>query len=162
MILVLFGQPGSGKTTLANALLQEFKIAHNIDGDFLREVFNNKDYSREGRIKNLNRASEIAVYLDKVTSQYAENSITILSLVYPYKEARDYLNSLSENVKWVLLTYKSDRGKKDFQVTDFELPDNSEVPYLDTEQIEISECIQAIKQYISEELPSKDLTTDFN
>jgi adenylylsulfate kinase len=79
MIIVLFGQPHSGKSTLAAEL-----DAHNIDGDKLRELFSNKDYSREGRIKNLNRASDIAHYLNSVGEP------VVLSLVYPYKEARDY------------------------------------------------------------------------
>ena len=60
MIVVLFGQPCSGKTTLAKELK-----AYNIDGDKLRTVFTNKDYSKEGRIKNLNRASDIAHYLNQ-------------------------------------------------------------------------------------------------
>ena len=60
MIVVLFGQPCSGKTTLAKELK-----AYNVDGDKLRTIFTNKDYSKEGRIKNLNRASDIAHYLNQ-------------------------------------------------------------------------------------------------
>ena len=51
MIIVLFGQPHSGKTTLA----KQFPSSRTIDGDELRELFANKDYSKEGRIRNLNR-----------------------------------------------------------------------------------------------------------
>ena len=42
MIIVLFGQPHSGKSTLA----KEFSTYRNIDGDRLRELFTNKDYSK--------------------------------------------------------------------------------------------------------------------
>ena len=40
MILVLFGQPRSGKSTIANELKGMFM---NIDGDRLRKIFKNND-----------------------------------------------------------------------------------------------------------------------
>jgi adenylylsulfate kinase-like enzyme len=133
MIIVLFGQPHSGKSTLAAEL--DF---HNIDGDNLRELFSNKDYSREGRIKNLNRASDIAHYINSV-----EDSV-VLSLVYPYKEARDYLNSLTNDVLWVYLTYSGERGRENFHVKDFDTPDEEDVLSLDTSKLSIEECVTAI------------------
>ena len=140
MILVLFGQPHSGKTTLA----KQFSSCKNIDGDELRELFANKDYSREGRIKNLNRASDIAHYLHRYG-----NNVT-LSLVYPYKEARDYLRSLEPETKFVYLTYELDRGREQFHVEDFEYPDKDEALYLNTEWITEEECIKQIYQYVGE------------
>jgi adenylylsulfate kinase-like enzyme len=139
MILVLFGQPNCGKTTLAK-LLPEF---HNIDGDKLRDLFQNKDFSREGRIKNLNRASDIAHYLNN------NGTNVVLSLVYPYKEARDYLNSLTNDVKWVYLTYEIDRGREKFHVQDFEYPEQGEALYLNTEWMTEEECITEINKYIN-------------
>jgi adenylylsulfate kinase-like enzyme len=140
MITVLFGQPGSGKTTLA----KQFPTYRNIDGDELRELFANKDYSREGRIKNLNRASDIAHYLHR-----HGNNVT-LSLVYPYKECRDYLNSLNENVKWIYLTYELDRGREQFHVNDFDHPAEDEALYLNTEWLTEEECIDEIIKYTNE------------
>lgn len=133
MIVVLFGQPHSGKSTLADRL--DF---HNIDGDRLRELFSNKDYSRQGRIKNLNRASDIAHYINSV-----EDSV-VLSLVYPYKEARDYLRSLTNDILWVYLTYSGERGRENFHVKDFEAPDEEDVLSLDTSKLSIEECVNAI------------------
>lgn len=133
MIIVLFGQPHSGKSTLASEL--DF---HNIDGDRLRELFSNKDYSREGRIKNLNRASDIAHYINSV-----EDSV-VLSLVYPYKEARDYLKSLTNDILWVYLTYSGERGRENFHVKDFEAPEEEDVLSLDTSKLSIQECVNAI------------------
>ncbi len=137
MIIVLFGQPHSGKSTLAAKL-----NAHNIDGDKLRELFSNKDYSREGRIKNLNRASDIAHYLNGIGEP------VVLSLVYPYKEARDYLRSLTNDVKFVHLTYELDRGREQYHVSDFEYPKEEDVLHLNTEWLEVDDCIKQILEYV--------------
>jgi adenylylsulfate kinase-like enzyme len=140
MIIALFGQPNSGKTTLA----KQFLSCKNIDGDELRDLFANKDYSREGRIRNLNRASDIAHYLHR-----HGNNVT-LSLVYPYKEARDYLRSLEPETKFIYLTYELDRGREQFHVEDFEYPDKDEALYLNTEWLTEEECIKQIYEYVGE------------
>lgn len=145
MILVLFGQPHCGKSTLANILTAQLP-ADNIDGDDLRELFKNKDYSREGRIKNLNRASDIAHFLNYSNEGYIH---VVLSLVYPYKEARDYLNSLTEDVAWVYLTYSGERGRENFHVNDFELPAEEDVLHLDTSKLTVEECIDDIIDFIT-------------
>ena len=148
MIIVFFGQPHSGKTTLANALSKEMQFFKMIDGDQLRDIFKNKDYSKEGRIKNLNRASDIAHYLNEITSMHTN---IILSLVYPYKEARDYLNSLTDNIKWIYLHYAGERGRENFHVKDFELDLLEEkVLTLSTSRWSVEECIHLIKNYINE------------
>jgi adenylylsulfate kinase-like enzyme len=54
MIFWLTGQPGSGKTTLANEIISQIKKNDssikiiNLDGDDLRNINKNKDYSKEG------------------------------------------------------------------------------------------------------------------
>ena len=139
MIIVLFGQPASGKTTLAKKFVAEG--FHHIDGDHLRDMFKNKDYSREGRIKNLNRASDIAHYLDKARSYNV-----VLSLVYPYEEAREYLSQLNSNIKWVYLMYDEDRGRDQFKVTDFELPHLDDVDLIiNTSHNSIEDSVKQIK-----------------
>jgi adenylylsulfate kinase-like enzyme len=137
MITVLFGQPHSGKSTLANELK-----GHNIDGDKLRELFKNKNFTREGRIQNLNRASDIAHYLNSTGTD------VVLSLVYPYKEARDYLRNLTSEVKFVHLTYEVDRGREQYHVSDFEYPQDEDVLHLNTEWLEINDCIKQILEYV--------------
>jgi adenylylsulfate kinase-like enzyme len=134
MIVVLFGQPHSGKTTLGK-LLREFlqmekhnwrTDVHHLDGDALRKLYDNTDYSREGRVANLNRASDIAAYLD------SKGLDVVMSLVYPYIEARAYLNELVPNVKWIYLTYKGERGREKFHVKDFDYPIGEDVITIDT------------------------------
>lgn len=134
MIVVLFGQPHSGKTTLGRLLKQFLQLekhnwrtdVHHIDGDELRKLYDNTNYSREGRIANLNRASDIAAYLD------SKGMDVVMSLVYPYLEARTYLNELVPNVKWIYLTYDGERGREKFHVTDFDYPIGEDVMTIDT------------------------------
>lgn len=138
MIVVLFGQPHCGKSTLAKLL----PYYRNIDGDELRTLFVNKDYSREGRIKNLNRASDIAHYLNSIGKD------VVLSLVYPYQEARDYLNSLTDKVVWVYLTYEGERGRENFHVKDFEIPEKEAILHIDTSTTSIEDSVNKILEYV--------------
>lgn len=141
MIIVLFGQPGCGKTTISDALKEENITLIDIDGDKLRDLFVNKDYSREGRIKNLNRASDIATFLNSIDDD------VVMSLVYPYKEARDYLNSLCKDVYWVYLTYEGERGRENFHVKDFDIPTEESILHLDTSKTSVQDCIIEIMKY---------------
>lgn len=143
MIIVLFGQPHSGKSTIANEILKKTSTFINIDGDKLRELFVNKDYSKEGRIKNLNRASDIAHFLNSIRNN------VILSLVYPYKETRDYLNSLTKDVVWVYLYYSGERGREVYHVQDFDVPTNERVLSLDTSRFSIENCLTLIDEYVN-------------
>lgn len=122
MVIALFGQPCSGKTTLAKEIqkklfLEEGKSYPIVDGDEIRNIFKNNDYSRQGRLRNLQRISDIGIFLSR---QY---DVTIISAVYPYKEARDYLeNTNNFNIIWIYLYYNGERGREDFWVNDFEIP----------------------------------------
>lgn len=148
MIIVLFGQPHSGKTTLGELVSQFAQIkkqteVHHLDGDALRKLYDNTDYSKEGRIANLNRASDIAAYLD------SKGLDVVMSLVYPYIEARTYLNSLVPNVKWVYLTYDGERGREKFHVKDFDYPIGEDVATINTGTLTIEECVNQIKLFIT-------------
>lgn len=140
MIIVLFGQPHSGKTTLAELVRQFMQLkkhtdVHHIDGDQLRKLYDNTDYSREGRIANLNRASDIAAFLD------SKGLDVVISMVYPYKEARAYLNTLIPNVKWVYLTYDGERGREKFHVKDFDYPIGEDVMTINTSNQTVHDCL---------------------
>lgn len=146
MILVLFGQPCSGKTTLAQELPYNHWL---LDGDNLRAIFQDKDFSREGRIKNLNRASDIAVFQHSIHS----NGVTV-SMVYPYQEARDYLTSMCKRLNidltWVYLTYNEERGRESFHVKDFEIPHLDEITLMiNTSVTPVKECVREIINHIN-------------
>jgi len=144
MIIVLFGQPHSGKTTLANELQKTLFLADKasypvVDGDEIREIFKNKDYSREGRIKNLNRISDIATFLSH------KYGLVLISAVYPIKEAREYLESIYDKVIWVYLTYDEVRGRENYHVKDFDFPENEKnLLTLNTTNHGIAECTEKI------------------
>ena len=151
MIVVLFGQPGCGKTPISILLSVYFKnlnyTTNIVDGDEVRKIFKNFSYDREGRIKNLNRISDISRYL----SEY--NNIVFVSAVYPFKESRDYLNSICDNIIWIYLTYNDDRGKSQYLVKEFEEPIiDSNVLYINTTSHTIEEEVNRIVNFINQKM----------
>ena len=94
-IIWLTGQPGSGKTTLANELKiiliheKNSKDKMIVDGDDLRNITTNKDYSRKGRENNIRTAQKIAKFL------FDKNFFTIVSLVAPYRAIREEFKKIA-------------------------------------------------------------------
>ena len=121
MIHWFYGQPGSGKTTLAKAMISnspqlEFKKYIHIDGDEMRDIFNNKDYSKEGRLNNLRNVNNIARFLE-----YKGYDVFV-SVVAPYNDIRDELRDLDINYYYVHTT--ETRGREDYFASDFEFNDS--------------------------------------
>lgn len=139
MIILLFGQPGAGKTTLADALKASIQPrgALTIDGDRWREVTRNRDYTREGRIRNLKGAFDMALYLER------EGFLVLLSFVTPYAELRSYLQQHATAYAEVYLTYEGDRGRNGYFVADFEEP-GPDVFRLDTGRLSVEACVSTI------------------
>jgi len=123
MIYLFTGQPGSGKTTLGKKLqfwLQTDKknwrkSVFHIDGDQLRELFPNKDYSKEGRERNIQKAFDIAKYLD------SNGTDVVISLVSPYRELREQFK-LECKVQEIYCHTKKIRGREDKFALDYEKP----------------------------------------
>lgn len=119
--LWLTGQPASGKTTLANMLIDYFKTNENdkeffnIDGDDLRNLFQNKDYSKKGRYANIRLGMSIAAYLIN------KNKIPIISLVSPYRELREEFKEKYKVLEIYLYTTEI-RGREKYFVKDYEKP----------------------------------------
>ena len=53
MIYWFTGQPGAGKTTLALELIKHLSNPIHIDGDNLRDILKNYDYTDSGRKNNI-------------------------------------------------------------------------------------------------------------
>ena len=145
MIILFFGQPACGKTTLADAFLNDngeyFWNFIRIDGDKWRDVTKNKDYSKEGRVRNLKGAFDMALYLEK------DDYIPILSFVTPYEELRDYLRENCKELLEIYLEYEEDRGRNDRFALDFEKPIGKYLQ-LNTSKESIEECLIKIKNFI--------------
>jgi adenylylsulfate kinase-like enzyme len=144
MILWFTGQPGSGKTTLTNRFIEDkligfmkiqpVRIVH-IDGDDLREIVDNKDYSEEGRRENIKLAMNIARFMDN------KGFIVIVSLVSPYRYQREELK-MERNVAEFYLHTTEIRGKEDYFVDNYEPPLHNFVD-MDTDKT-IEECVDEI------------------
>ena len=73
MIYWFTGQPGHGKTVLATALKQELDNTFHIDGDDLRAIFDNKDYSEAGRLKNIELAKKAKDFVETFHLERGQN-----------------------------------------------------------------------------------------
>lgn len=117
MIIWLTGQPGSGKTTICKRILWDKPGIFHIDGDDLRDLFENKDYSEQGRRKNIELAQQIAEFLHK------KGKDVVVSLVSPYKDQRDkFKKKIGESLKEVYIHTSQIRGREDYFVKDYEPP----------------------------------------
>jgi adenylylsulfate kinase len=131
MIYYLIGQPHAGKTTLSKLLKQHLYPQNiiQIDGDDLRDIFQNKDYSEEGRRNNIRRAQDIAMFLN------AKGIDVIISLVSPYKDLRDELKEKS-NVIEIYVHTDDVRGRESFHVENYDKPTEN---YIDIDTTGVSE-----------------------
>ena len=144
MVLWFTGQPGSGKTTLTNKFIEDkligfmkiphWKIVH-IDGDDLRDVLDNKDYSEKGRRKNIQFAIDMAKVMDD------KGYLVLVSLVSPYRDMREKLKS-NRNITEFYLHTTDIRGKEDYFVEDYEPPLHNFTD-IDTNK-SIEECIDEV------------------
>jgi adenylylsulfate kinase-like enzyme len=143
MIIWLTGQPGSGKTTLANQVISKIKENDpsikiiNLDGDDLRNINKNKDYSKEGRIKNISTAISIMRFL--ANKKY----ICVVSIVAPYRFLRDELKTEFSFLE-VYLHTSEERGRENFFATDYEEPIDSNHIRIDTGKLTIKESLDEI------------------
>ena len=133
MIYWFTGQPGSGKTVLADLLKKYLENKTNdkdpnkrykvfrIDGDEMRELFDNKDYSTKGRVANIDAAQKIAHYLNN------QGKDVIVSLVSPYLDQREeFKKKLDWQIKEIYVHYdaRNFRGREDYHVRGYQNPEN--------------------------------------
>jgi adenylylsulfate kinase len=119
MIYWFTGQPGHGKTTLAKAMLAHLASngvqAFHVDGDDLRALTTNADYSRAGREENIRRAQTIARYLQ------AKGQTVVVSLVAPYRNLRESFKAEAVVTEVYVHTTET-RGREGKHASDYEAP----------------------------------------
>ena len=138
MIFWFTGQPGSGKTTLGKALLENLEDVFHIDGDDLRDLSANVDYSEQGRISNIRTAQSIAMYLDN------KGKNVVISVVAPYRWLREEFKE-RHNVNEIYLHTTEIRGREHYFAENYEVPKEDFLD-IDTTNISVEECIVKIRK----------------
>jgi adenylylsulfate kinase len=124
MIYWLTGQPGHGKTVLGDRLasyiedtISWHKKVFRVDGDDLRDITINKDYSKEGRLKNIKSAQDISLYL------HNQGFHVVVSLVSPYEDQRqEFKDFVGEGIKEIYVYTTEIRGREHFHIPDYTPP----------------------------------------
>lgn len=132
MIYWFTGQPGHGKTVLGKKLHKFLqtekrnwrKDVFHLDGDHLRELTFNKDYSEQGRINNIRNAQMIAEYL------HNNGCDVVVSLVAPYRWLREeFKERIGYGNFQEFYVHCSDPRERDhFHVKEYEQP---EIEFID-------------------------------
>ena len=138
MIFWFTGQPGSGKTTLGKALLEKLDDVFHIDGDDLRGLSANVDYSEQGRINNIRTAQSIAMYLDN------KGKNVVVSVVAPYKWLREEFKT-RHNVNEIYVHTTEIRGREHYFAEDYEKPEENYLD-IDTTSVAVEVCISKIEE----------------
>jgi adenylylsulfate kinase-like enzyme len=143
MIYWLTGQPGAGKTTIAKELCRVGGMVtpspwFNVDGDDIRNIFDNKDYSEQGRRKNIELAQQLSQYL------HSKGKNVVVSLVSPYKDQRDtFKKKMGDDLVEVYVHTSEVRGRENFFVENYEPPTEN---FLDicTDNVKVEICVYTI------------------
>ena len=134
-IFLIIGQAGAGKTTLAKAIIENSieQFIH-LDGDYVRDVIQNKDYSKSGREEHLSKMYDFA----RIISRQGKN--VIISMMSPFKALRE---SLVESDGAIEIFVNSERElRKEYHVDYFENPDNALV--INTDIVSIEESLELV------------------
>jgi len=125
MIYWITGQPSSGKTTLALLLKKHLELekknlrkeVFHIDGDDLRNLSSNKDYSPMGRVNNIRNAQMIAKFI------HNKDCDVVVSLVAPFLDLREEFKiDLGDNIVEIYTHTTEKRERDHFHVKDYEPP----------------------------------------
>lgn len=153
-IFWLTGLPCSGKTTVAKELAKHIH-AEILDGDDIRKIIKNTDFSLEGRKNHMMSVAEFASILSKYNN-------VIVSLVSPLKEVRDEIKNRYPNLTEIYVyadletcKKRDDKGMyklamegkiKNFTGVDaeYQAPDPNITTTVDTTKLNVQECVKKI------------------
>lgn len=97
-VILIMGLPGSGKTTLAKSLHQILPNNNWLNADEIRSMYNDWDFSLEGRIRQANRMKLFSL----MSSVF---DYTIIDMVCPLPELRDIIDA--DIIIWMNTTQSS-------------------------------------------------------
>ena len=141
MIYWFTGQPAHGKTVLANMLKEKLPNAFRIDGDDMRELFSNKDYSIKGRVENVGTAQKIAHYL------HNQGHDVIVSLVAPYIDQReDFKAIMGDSLKEIYVHTSEPRERDHFKAIAYVAPSENFIDIDTTEDSPSESFTKLIKE----------------
>jgi len=84
MLILVMGLSGSGKTTLAKQLCESLN-AERLNGDILRNKYDDWDFSKEGRIRQAERMRELA--------EQSDSAYVVIDFICPLEEGRQIINA---------------------------------------------------------------------
>lgn len=158
-VIFLTGLSGSGKTTIAKALVEKYKtkgvVPVLLDGDEIRKVIHQTGFDEESRKKHNLNVGYMASLLE------SQGTVVIVSLISPYKDTRNEIRAMCK--KFIEVYVSTDisvciqRDPKGLyakalagEIKDFTgisapyyAPDNPEV-LLDTAELSIIACTNKI------------------
>ena len=139
----LTGQPGAGKTVLGQKIKEFLKLLDFkkkifiVDGDDIREIWQNQDYSEEGRKTNIKNAQALVKYLHR----YGH---VVVSLVAPYRELREeFKNYMGSHIIEIYVHTTEIRGREHFFSDNYEPPIDNYID-IDTTKDDPDDSLQRI------------------
>lgn len=141
MIYWFTGQPAHGKTVLANMLKEKLPNAFRIDGDEMRELFTNKDYTINGRVVNVGTAQKIAHYL------HNQGHDVIVSLVAPYIDQReDFKAIMGEELIEIYVHTSEPRERDHFKAIAYVAPSENFIDIDTTKDSPVESFAKLLKE----------------
>ena len=110
--------------------------AFHVDGDDLRALTTNADYSRGGRENNIRRAQLLAHYLQ------SKGHTVVVSLVSPYRDIREELKAAAAVTEVYVHTTET-RGREEKHASDYEAPLTDFID-IDTTGKSVEESLQEV------------------
>ena len=121
-------------------LKEKLPNAFRIDGDEMRELFTNKDYSINGRVVNVGTAQKIAHYLNN------QGHDVIVSLVAPYVDQREDFKRLMGDQMIEFYVHTTDPRERDHFKAIAYVPPTTEYVDIDTTHDTEEESFQKVIQ----------------